>query len=255
MCTHHIAKANRGACQSRTLFTDIGFMEPGPALDRLALAEIDKGPNSFATDAALYLRKHGAPAVKPLVYERLAKWHQKFIDGGAEKRFKDRKDTTEDMALSNLIGGLVDTFTRAQGWLLSPSEDDDLQALLGTEKMGQLACAFHCGGSLWTNNGAPSYYWIYGRMNQNFEPPLSSMEYLKPVERLYYSINQYRCDDMKALKEKISQFPKGSLFGFTYDFSAADKDEVLEIITFLRDHGYKVVGPHTWSFWPADSAR
>jgi hypothetical protein len=229
-------------------------VEPGPALDRLALAEIDKGPKSYATDAATYLRKHGAPAMKPLVRERLAKWHQRYVDSGAEKRLKDRTATNDDIALNTLIGALVETFTRAQGWLLSPEEAADLQALLGAETIGRLACAFHCGGSLGSDAAANSYA-IYGRVNQNFDPRLNAMEFLRPSERLYYSINQYRCDDMKALENKILQFPKGSSFGFAYDFSAADKDEILEIITFLRAHGYRAVGSHTWSFWPTDSAR
>jgi hypothetical protein len=143
---------------------------------------------------------------------------------------------------------LVETFTRAQGWLLSPEEAADLQALLGEETIGRLACAFQCGGSLGTDAFAGSYA-IYGRANNNFDPRLNTMEFLRPVERLYYTINQYHCDDMKALKEKILQFPKGSMFGFAYDFSAADKDEILEIVAFLRTQGYRVGGTHTWSFW------
>jgi len=125
---------------------------------------------------------------------------------------------------------------------------------VGAEKTTQLACAFHCGGSLETG-AAPNYYAIYGRVNQELGPSRTSMEYLEPAERLYYTINQYRCDDMKALEDKIQQFPKGSSFGFAYDFSDADKDEILEIITFLGSHGYKVIGSHTWSFWPTDSAQ
>jgi hypothetical protein len=78
------------------------------------------------------------------------------------------------------------------------------------------------------------------------------MEYLNPTERLHYTINQYRCDNMKALKEKIAQFPAGSTFGFAWDFTAADRDEAMEIGTFLRSHGYKIGGTHDWSFLRPD---
>ncbi len=42
------------------------------------------------------------------------------------------------------------------------------------------------------------------------------MEYLNPVERLHYSINQYWCSDPRALEQKILQFPKDSTFNFTF---------------------------------------
>ena len=60
------------------------------------------------------------------------------------------------------------------------------------------------------------------------------MEYLNPPELLHYTINQYRCDDMEALKKKLLQFPAGSTFDFAWDFTAAERDEVTEIGTFLR---------------------
>lgn len=229
----------------------MGVLEPGPVLDRLAPAEIDKGPKLFATDAAAYLRRHGAPATKPLVRERLARSLQKYVDSGAERRFKDRKATNEDIALNTLNGALVDSYTRAQGWLLSTQEAADLQALLGAELIGRLACAFQCGASLATDKAAGRYA-IYGRANDDFDRRSSPMEYLNPSERLHYSINQYRCDDLKALKAKISQFPAGSTFDFAWDFTAADRDELLEIGTFLRTHGYRIGSTHDWSFLQPD---
>jgi sugar lactone lactonase YvrE len=246
-----LAAATRGACQTNTLFTDIGFLEPGPALDRLALSEIDKGPKSLASDAATYLRKHGSPATKPLLRERLVRWHQNYVESGAEKRTKDRIATNDDAALGALVGALADAYASAQTWLLSPQEAAELESLLGKESTARTSCAFHCGTWLATNP-APSTYWIYGRASTWFDPRSGSMEYLKPAERLYYTINQYRCDDMRALKEKILQFPAGSKFGFAYDFTAADKDEILEIAAFLRAHGYGIENAHNWSFLRPD---
>jgi hypothetical protein len=78
------------------------------------------------------------------------------------------------------------------------------------------------------------------------------MEYLNLAERLHYTINQYGCNTMKDLKQKILQFPVGSTFDFAWDFTAADRDEILEIGTFLRSHGYRVGNTHEWTFLRPD---
>jgi hypothetical protein len=249
-----LGEANQGACRTGTFFTDMGLLEPSPVLERLALDEIDKGPKSLAIDAAAYLRQHGSTAMKPLLRQRLVKWHQSYVDSGAEQRRKDRVATNDDNALRGLAQVLADTFGRAQAWLLSPKESADLQALLGSETTGGISCIFNCAASLGTD-GAPGNYGIYGRVNQQSERRQPPMEYLNPPERLHYTINQYRCNDMKALKEKILQFPVGSTFGFAWDFTAADRDEVLEIGAFLHSHGYRVGGTHDWSFLHPDPVQ
>jgi hypothetical protein len=49
--------------------------------------------------------------------------------------------------------------------------------------------------------------------------------------------------DLKALKEKLLQFPADSTFGFTYEFTAKDRKEIEEIMAFLLSHGYRVQDP------------
>ncbi|HUZ97205.1 MAG TPA: hypothetical protein VMU57_20055 [Edaphobacter sp.] len=252
------AGTHRWACQpggfapeSSNFFTDIGFLEPSPVLDRLAMAEIDKGPGPLAVVAAAYLRKYGSPSMKPLLREQLARWRQRFVESEGKDESQDRKATNEDNALASLIAALADAYTSAQGWLLSPKEAADLRALLGAEATSQEGCAFHCGALLGTDK-TPGRYAIYGWANESYYRKPSPMEFLNPTERLHYSINQYRCDDLKALKDKISQFPAGSTFDFAWDFSAADRDEILEIGTFLRTHGYRVGNTHDWSFLRPD---
>jgi sugar lactone lactonase YvrE len=248
-----LTEGNGGACRTGTFFSDLGVLETGPVLEQLALAEIDKGPHSFATDAAVYLRQHASVAVKPLLLERITNWHRSYVESGAEKRYKDRTATNDDNALRNLVSALAESFGQAQAWLLSPKESSALQALLGSEATGGISCLFNCGASIGTD-GAAANYSIYGRVNERWQRKASPMEYLNPTERLHYSINQYRCDDMNALKEKILQFPAGSSFDFAWDFSAADRDDIVEIGAFLRSHGYRVGNTHYWDFLQPDPA-
>lgn len=246
-----LTEVNHGACRTGTFFSDLGVLETGPVLEQLALAEIDKGPQSFASDAAAYLRQHGSVAVKPLLLERITKWHQSYVDSGAEQRWNQRARTNDDSALHTLVQALAEAFGRAQAWLLTPKESSDLQALLGSETTGGISCLFNCGASLSTNRAA-AIYALYGRANKEWPRKASPVEYLNPAERLHYSINQYRCDDMKALKEKILQFPAGSSFDFAWDFTAADRDDIIEIGAFLRSHGYRVGNTHYWDFLQPD---
>ena len=82
------------------------------------------------------------------------------------------------------------------------------------------------------------------------------MEYLNSQERLRYSINQYRCANLKALEEKLLQFPIGSTFVFSSgDFTTRDRDELVAINNFLRVHGYKVNNEQNLAFLTDNSSH
>ena len=116
-----------------------------------------------------------------------------------------------------------------------------MQALLGPETVARLACRFHCGASFAVDAGS-AVYEIRGHVADEWDWRESPMEYLNPVERLHYSINQYRCPDLQAVKHKLLQFPTGTTFtfGLPDDFTALDRDEMLDIKNFLLKRGYKL---------------
>jgi hypothetical protein len=74
------------------------------------------------------------------------------------------------------------------------------------------------------------------------------MAYLTNPSAHRYSVRQYGCPNIHALEEKLLQFPAGSSFVFTWDFTARDRDELTEISHFLLSHGYKVDNPQQWDF-------
>jgi hypothetical protein len=245
---------NKGCpCNTNTLFTDVGFLQPSPVLERLALSEID-ADTPLARDAVDYLRLHGSAATKPFIWKQLVRWHDQYVASGAEKRAKDGAATGDDQNQGTLVAVLIDALVRAQAWVLSPNESNSLLTLLGNQAGAQLSCNFSCGASI-AVGPAPARYAIYGRANETWEMKMSPMEYLNPMERLHYSINQYRCANMSALKQKILQFPVGSTFEFAWDFNGADRDELLEISNFLWKHHYKVENPQKWTFLRPDPPR
>jgi hypothetical protein len=227
-----------GGCTD-TFLTDLGFLEPSPVLERLALSQVESGGAS-AVDGAHYLERYGSLGTKSKVGEQLQRWHRQFVSSGAEQRFNSGS-TKNDTALGKIVSALTATFESAQAWVLSPEEAARMEALLGKKTVSQLVCRFHCGASLGIGPD-PAVYEIRSRISEDWRRRESPMEYLNPVERLHYSINQYWCADPRALQQKISQFPKGSTFAFTFpeDFTTRDREEITEAAGLLRKHGYKV---------------
>jgi hypothetical protein len=174
----------------------------------------------------------------------LQRWHQEFVSSGAEQRLNSGTATKKDTALVEIVSALTATFEGAQAWVLSPDEAARMEALLGEETVSELVCRFHCGASFGINPG-PAAYEIRSRITENWRRRESPMEYLNPMERLNYSINQYWCADPRALEQKILQFPRGSTFTFTFpdDFTARDREEIAETTGLLRKHAYKVEWP------------
>jgi hypothetical protein len=245
-----LREADHRPCNTSTLITDIGFLEPNTVLEQLAMAQIDSG-GRWARDAADYLRLHGSAAAKPFVWNQLAKWHDRLVSGGAEKRLHAGTPTNDDASQNTLVSSLADAFARAQSWVLAGEDAERLKVLLGKEQIAGLSCIFSCGSSVGTNS-SPADYAIYARANEVRAARQRMMEYLSPVERLHYSINQYSCPDRKALKDKLLQFPAGSTFDFAWEFTAHDREELVEISNFLWSHGYKVRNPQNWSFLRPD---
>jgi len=251
-----LREADHQPCNANTLLTDIGFLESSPVLEQLAMTQIDSGGQG-ARDAADYLRLHGSAAAKPFVWQQLVKWHDRFVSAGAEKRIQAGTPANDDAFQNMLVSSLTDAFARAQSWVLSREDAERVGILLGKEKMSALSCIFHCDSSVDAKPN-PSNYEIFGRANEGWrqrENRQRMMEYLNSIERLHYSINQYSCPDRKALREKLLQFSAGSTFEFAWDFTAHDREELVEISDFLWSHGYKVRNPQNWNFLRPDPSH
>jgi hypothetical protein len=223
-----------------TIFTDLGFLEPSPVLERRAMAEIEaNGP--LARDAVDYLRMYGSLAAKPYVWKQFVRWHEHFVSSGAEKRVRENPPVYADYLQSVLVNVLAEAFTTAQGWVVTPDEVMSVQQVRGLPTAPS-NCAPNCGASLGVGP-EPSTYTISASVNEAWMRKPSPMEYLNPSEEHFYSIDHYRCADMDALKRKLLQFPPGSSFYFAWGFDSRDRAIPVEISDFLRNHGYKVNNP------------
>jgi hypothetical protein len=224
-------------CPRGEFFPSLGFMEVSPVLDTLAARQIEDG-TPLSGDAAEYLGRYGSAAMKPVVWEQLSRWHKKYVESGAEQHMETPKSTQDDWELYNLDSRLLKAYVNARGWTLSPEDVDSLSKLIGDKKREGLACTFSCGSPL-SVGPAPGSYYIYGRVNDPVFPVESRIDYLTPLESFHYSVNQYRCADLKTLKQKLLQFPAGSTFSIAHTGALHDEmGDWNNISAFLKSHGY-----------------
>jgi hypothetical protein len=231
-------KVRASYCPRGEFFPSLGYMQASPVLDTLAARQLEDG-TPLAGDAAEYLGRYGSAAMKPVVWEQLSRWHKKYGESGAELRLGSEKMTQDDSQLYNLDSRLLEAYVHAQGWILSREDLDGLSKLIGDKKTEGLACTFSCGTSV-SVGSAPGNHVIYGRVTDPVYPPENRIEYLMPTEPFQYSVNQYRCANLKSLEQKLLQFPAGSTFSFAHTGSGLDQGDWNMISAFLRSQGYSV---------------
>ena len=232
-----LEKVSAPYCPRGEFFPSLGYMEASPVLDALAARQLVEG-TALAADAAEYLGRYGGAAMKPVVWEQLARWHKKYVESGAELRMGSQKNTQDDWQLYNLDSTLFGAYVNAQGWTLSPEDVDSLSKLMDDKKRERLACTFSCGSQL-SIGPAPGNYYIYGRVNDPVFPVDARIDYLMPTEPFHYSVDQYRCANLEALEQKLLQFPAGSTFSIAHTGDLHDgQGDWTNISAFLKRHGY-----------------
>ena len=174
--------------------------------------------------------------MKPVVWEQLSRWHHKYVESGAESRIGSGNQ--DDWQLYNLESKLVQAYVNAQGWTLSTDDSDSLAKLIGDDKRKGFACTFSCGSEL-SIGSTPGNYYIYGKFKDPIYPTEDRIDYLMPTEPYRYTIEQYQCADLRALEQKLLQFPAGSTFTVAHTGSSLDGwGDWTSISAFLKSHGY-----------------
>jgi hypothetical protein len=254
MVASAIREANHGPCNTSSFFTELGFLEHGPVLERFAfeqLADNAGTPLPFARDAAEYLRLYAPANAKQRVWERLAYWQHQWEE--IRKKTEEQHLSFDQLQVRAVANDLSEAYIRAQGWMLTTQDEEQLRRLIGEEGVANAACSFHCGENL--SIPRPASFYIYMRPSEPHYGQAPVMDYLNPQNAHRFAINQYKCPDMQPLEDKLLQFPAGSTFDFAYDFSSREGDEILEITEFLNRHGYKVKNSHNWDFLLQDASQ
>ena len=101
-------------CPLGAFFPSLGFVEASPVLDTLAARQLEY-ETALAVDSAMYLKTYGSPAMKPVVWEQLSRWHKKYVGSREKERINSPLRTQDDWALQNFDSRLLEAYVNAQG--------------------------------------------------------------------------------------------------------------------------------------------
>lgn len=236
----------RNTCVNVALLAAIGALEPSPVLEKIAVMQMNKQPESLmdAMDAMEVIKRYGSPATKALVWSWLVNSQNALLEDAKHEGAPDKHPTQAEQQHLLMRETLAQTFASAHGWILNPGDEKSLKDVIGDEAFSRLLCTIHCGTSIAVEL-RPASFGILGLPSSRWPDLPVNERYMEPTGRLIYRINQYQCRTIQALEEKLLQFPAGSTFGFGGDF---DEKEILEISEFLRNHGFLISKPPSQDF-------
>lgn len=193
------------------LLEHVGQLENSPILHDLALKGLDDPDPQVVGDAAVYLRYSGLPADEELLWTRFTAWSRQWT--GREAEFSSRPlPNREAVAQAGAGQKMMEALAAGQGWLAS---ERDLQRLVA------LAVG------LSERQQAEQYLktWQTKPWTLAFEPGGT------------FRIVQYSERSMEGAKQKLAQFPKGSIFRWVAIGPAGSAAALAELSAFAADHG------------------
>jgi hypothetical protein len=227
------AVASRATGCSGTVLTDTARLYMSPELETVALVVLSDPNPEIAASSATMLGRYGSPAAEQPLWQRFEQWHS--VWEGREAELPDRSwgegianssETTLEMALLNALA-------TGQAWWVGPQELRRLRALCVSRWSGRNADATVQQGSVGPLIAVNSF---------------GSGTYMA-------SLSQYQLDSIEALKEKVSQFPKGT--GFTLELNGSDPQEMTHVTAdlkaFIDERGMRIVGCRFWQGVPTES--
>ncbi len=193
-----------------TLLQRLAIIRMSPEVERAAIAALDDSDPAVVQDALVVLKEYGSIACKPAIFRAFHRWHQQW-----EARAKDL-DTPED-ARWRLDGAYFYAVASAQAWLSSDQDLAALRDLCLTESCKQSANSALVGLS-------QKYVMI-----AVVEPVGDEI-----AERFVPG------GTMERMKQKMAQYPRGTLFYVDARFNGYDAVQRLfnELRPWTSDHGY-----------------
>lgn len=200
--------ANYSAC-NHNLLTEAGKLYPHPLLEEIALRSLDDEDPQVAGNAAAYLGKYGSAQAEPKLWEHLVRWNEKWRGREAEFHVTSGADM-ENYWQSELGANLMWALAGGYSWFADSSKLERLRQLAVGEQMTQQV---ESAISEW--NQRP-----WGISYNSF-----------PGDQRF-SVLHYETDSLSRFKEKLAQFPSGTIFVWN-DFSSPAEKMFHELSEFL----------------------
>jgi hypothetical protein len=179
--------AGRASCLLTT-YSRVGSLIASPVLERFAIESLDDEDLVVATEALRYLRDHGSAHAEQPIFDRLFRWNAKLRDhapGPAGTAGQPNADPLQ----SSFGMELAQALARGHGWLADEARIRQLLSLnLDPNARMDLTAA----------------------INQ-IETKAIHVYYMGNAGSMFL-VAQYQLASMDDLKNKLSQYPRGTVF-------------------------------------------
>jgi hypothetical protein len=202
----------------KVLLTDVAKLRASRELEPIAIASLDDPDPELASDAASMLGSYGSADARDALLHRFERWHEEWAGREKELNAQDEKDGSKSQ--TRVEAALVHALANSPAWLA----DEDL-----LKRLRQLCVTKTCAGE-----ADSALRQFDTSVTVFFDPTDGSV--------VHASLAQYNVISWAALKEKVTQFPKGTTFKWSSDSpgSEADGRAFAELKEYLEKAGMKL---------------
>jgi hypothetical protein len=202
----------------KVLLTDVAKLRASRELEPIALASLDDPDPELASDAASMLGSYGSADARDALLRRFERWHEEWAGREKELSAQDEKDISKSQ--KRVEAALVHALANSPAWLADKELLERLRQLCVTK-----TCAGEADSALRQFDTSVTVF---------FDPTDGSV--------MHASLAQYNVISWAALKEKVTQFPKGTTFKWNSDSpgSEADGRAFAELKEYLEKAGMKL---------------
>jgi hypothetical protein len=212
-------------CYTSTL-SDVAQLQMSAEVEEAADTSLDESDPEMVSQAASVLGRYGSADAEKKLWQRLQKWHEEMESRGGE--LSKQNPGLPAFGRSDLSGqamieqALRNALSHGQAWLLDLENLKRLQSLCLTD-----GCHKEVDNTIrgWNRQ-------IHVGLNSFEDQPLS------------ISVAHYQLNSLESLKQKLLQFPSGTLFTFGSTTGADNdvkaQDLFRQLKGYLEEHGMKV---------------
>ncbi len=204
-------------CFHRVL-KDVAELHMSPEVEEVATAALDNADSAVVSQAASVLADYGSADAEKALWRRLEKWNEEATQTRSAEVTEQKLTADQEKIEKELRQAL----TSAQAWLSDPEKLKRVRDLCLTEESRAEV----------------------DRMITGWDPQIYVAFNSYDDETLRLGVANYQPKSLNALKKKLLQFPKGTVFKFKTTVSRGDEskaDEVFQQLkTYLEGHGMKL---------------
>jgi hypothetical protein len=192
-----------------------------PELEALAIKYLEDPDPEIVLDCVETLGKYGTAKAEAALWKRFEKWHDEWKNRAGEMQSYGTWQPRELIMPHQMEMAFYSALASAQGWLADAAKLIRIQSLCLSDSVKQMAVFIISGAE------AP-------RKRISFIPG--------PRDDWFFEVAQYHnISSLEALKAKLLQYPKGTVFFWSQGQQEEKKAAIFEELKkFLAEHGMRL---------------